>query len=958
MASTKENSLISDLDWFALRGSSDDIERAREFLRKAIRDVNDEDIRLASISQDVSEIWYRRWSYGLGREDLRRLLTEMPNLKLKGVAWIGHTYEEVYSRAGSPDWVSVQFLKDYPSDELPTYKWWDKDDFFELARNADGTLRIAGFHRWDAELEIPSEIDGVAVTAIGDRAFYRNAHIRRLAIPDSVTTVGKSAFSGCANLVVQTTNQQLFQTLEKAGVSVVTGLESAADLEAKADYTYLKREGGIAITTYRGKDQEVVIPETIDGQPVVEIGDNAFNRSYPGDRQITKVSIPASVATIGARAFFCPSLAEVNFAQGSRLESIGEGAFTSCNIAQLALPDGLREIGDRAFHNCHPLASVRIPSSVSRIGCEAFGCNPSSAWRRSLLTEGWEPAMFSLERIDVDEDNEHYTSSGGVLLTKDLKGIIRVPVPAAGTYVVPDGVIKIDVAAFEGCHIEEVEIPASVRAIGKRAFASCRKLEKVTFAEGSTLEELGALAFSDCERLESFVIPASTRRLEYGALGECSSLKEVIVEPGSKLESIAEHAFAGCKALESVDLSAAEGLTAVAESAFLDKYGTYALRYVKFPASVATFEKWFGDDMSSRTKKHGVDFFAPGLACSAIKARNYKMNGVAGFVRGLMEGGEASPQIVKGYRTYVNGHAEETLERFEFDRDVLQWLLEQKWLTSQTANNVVQVAVEKGLTEQAAILLEYCNAISPRKDSSSVLSLEEKPRKRAAKKSVPENVEPLVSEWLAKVRVIPECKKTITSGVRLSSGEGACSPEALQLLVTLCYVPRSVARDPFQEWGATCEYLAYLESPEYWEKIGQGRRLHGGDNELEYKGSLFEKLTKLSGTASTIAEIASWLDPEALSEALEHIFYEDHVASALVALCRFGNESVIQRVVGDMPKWEVSKTLRKDFYIAGCALLHSRTAAAIKFCDSKDMLFDYAWIHDTTELALRRSYLS
>lgn len=979
MATTRDNSLAWDLGWFALRGSDADIERAKVMLRKAIGGIHDEDVPVTRVASGVSEIRYQQWGRRLSREGLRGLLTELPDLKLKGIAQGRHVYEEVYSRAGSPDWVSVEFLKDYPSDDLPTYRWWDKDDFFELARNMDGTLRIAGFHRWDTEVEIPSEIDGVAVTGIGDRTFYRNTHIKKLVIPESVTSIGKSAFSGCSNLVVYTTNQHVLQALEKAKVSVMTGLESEEDIGAKASFLYHKDKNGIVITKYRGSAIEVAIPEVIEGQPVIGIGKGAFDRGPSNPLQITTVSIPASVASIGPHAFRCPRLSRVEFAPSSSLESIGDGAFSGCHIDKLVLPDGLKEIGERAFYDCGPLKAIRIPACVESIGIQAFGGSGDDAWPRDsyLGGRGWrqKPATFCLERIDVDDENRHFVSSDGALLSKDFKRLIRVPVFATGTYVVPDGVIDIGASAFEGCHIEGVTIPASVRMVGSNAFSHCHELKEVTFAEESVLEEVGERAFSyckrlkgceypagvqrvaagtfsGCEQLNTFSIPSEARSVDSDAFGGCDSLNEISVEPGSKLESIAEHAFDGCKSLESVDLSAAEGLTGVAELAFLGGFGAYALRYVKFPASLSKFEKWFGDDAPSHTEGRGVDFFAPGLACSAIKPRNYKMNGAAGFVRGMMEGGNASPQITRGYRTYVNGHAEELLERFEFDRNVLKLLLEQKWLTASSANNLAQAMAEKGLTEQAAMVLEYCSSVGNKESSSNDLSLEERPRRRVTKKSAPENVEPLVAEWLKKVRVIPECKRAITSGVRLANGEGKCSPEAVQLLVSLCYIPRSVARDPFQEW----DYLEYLEPPEYWEKNGWGRRLGNGTN--EFTGSLFNKLTKLSGTASAISEIASWLDSESLSETLERTFYEDNLASVLVALCRFGNESAIKRVTSDMPKWKASTTLRKDYYIAECVLLHSRTVAAMRHYDSEGLLHSYAGIHGTTQGALRGKYLS
>ena len=200
----------------------------------------------------------------------------------------------------------------------------------------------------------------------------------------------------------------------------------------------------------------------------------------------------------------------------------------------------------------------------------------------------------------------------------------------------------------------------------------------------------------------------------------------------------------------------------------------------------------------------------------------------------------------------------------------------------------------------------------------------------AAKQNV--EIEPLVSAWLEEVKIPPKTKKGITTGVSLADSKGKCSPEALQLLVSLCSVPRSTARDPFQEY----EGLEYLE-PDKTYVPGKSGYPNSGN---AFKGLLFSKLEKPAGTANAIAEISSWLSPDDLSKKLTRLFFTDHLDSALAALCRFGNESAIERVVKALPKWKSAKSSsapeRKDYYIAQCALLHSRTQAAMRYFDEED----------------------
>ena len=64
----------------------------------------------------------------------------------------------------------------------------------------DGTVEITGYTGSDTEIVIPSEIEGKAVTSIGETAFYYCKGLTRVTIPDSVTSIGEAAFYYCKGL--------------------------------------------------------------------------------------------------------------------------------------------------------------------------------------------------------------------------------------------------------------------------------------------------------------------------------------------------------------------------------------------------------------------------------------------------------------------------------------------------------------------------------------------------------------------------------------------------------------------------------------------------------------------------------------------------------------------------------------------------------------------------------------
>ncbi|MBR4765792.1 MAG: leucine-rich repeat domain-containing protein, partial [Clostridia bacterium] len=106
---------------------------------------------------------------------------------------------------------------------------------------------------------------------------------------------------------------------------------------------------------------------------VKEIGDGAFNSTvdYSG---ITSITIPASVETIGDRAFYnLNNLVSVILYENSALKSIGVSAFYGCkNLSSINIPQGVTSIGNYAFYNCQNLSSVVIPDNVTTFGTYVF----------------------------------------------------------------------------------------------------------------------------------------------------------------------------------------------------------------------------------------------------------------------------------------------------------------------------------------------------------------------------------------------------------------------------------------------------------------------------------------------------------------------------------------------------------------------------------------------------------
>ena len=222
------------------------------------------------------------------------------------------------------------------------------------------------------------------------------------------------------------------------------------------------------------------------------------------------------------------------------ITSIGENSFWGCtNLNDFVLPKNITSIGNRAFHSCDRLTSISFPKTVQYIGEGVLGyCN-------------------SLQKIYVDSGNLHYTSSDGVLYTKDKKTLIAFPAKKdAVSYTIPAGVTRIGEAAFADCDkLEIIDVPATVSSIGNNAFSYCYSLNEMVIPVG--VKKIEDSTFWDCTSLQTVVIPEGVISIEEMAFGSCINLENFTIP--STLEKIGRRAFDGCNSIKSFQVAPGNG---------------------------------------------------------------------------------------------------------------------------------------------------------------------------------------------------------------------------------------------------------------------------------------------------------------------------------------------------------------------------------------------------------------
>ncbi|WP_099203890.1 leucine-rich repeat domain-containing protein [Scatolibacter rhodanostii] len=145
----------------------------------------------------------------------------------------------------------------------------------------DGTVEIAYYTGSNKDVSIPSEIDGKAVTSIGDSAFY-NQQLTNVTIPNSVTVIKAFAFS----------NNQLTSVIIPNSVTKIGG--AAFHRNQLTNVTISNSVIKIGELAFAGNELiDVAIPDS-----VTSIDSFAF-----GSNKLMSVKIPESVQTIGRYAF-------------------------------------------------------------------------------------------------------------------------------------------------------------------------------------------------------------------------------------------------------------------------------------------------------------------------------------------------------------------------------------------------------------------------------------------------------------------------------------------------------------------------------------------------------------------------------------------------------------------------------------------------------------------------------
>lgn len=367
---------------------------------------------------------------------------------------------------------------------------------------------------------------------------FRNRSLTYVSMPNSVTTIGKGAFSGC-NFTsidipssVTVINDYVFYNSNELTKVIVRNdtpvLITENVFPNRTNATLYVPAGCKAV--YESADYWKEFKEIVEmTSPFIKFADanvkslcvTNWDTNDDGELSEAEALTVRDLGTVFMNNSTITTFDELRYFTG--LTSIGQNAFYGCSkLSSVIIPNSVDSIYNNAFYNCSSLASISIPTCVTSIGSGVF---TGTKWYNNQ-----EDGILYLDKWLLGYKGNK--PSGELYIAEGTKGIANGAFSSCSdliSVIIPNSVTSIGNGTFLGCRgLNTITIPNSVMCIDESAFSNCSGLTSITIPNSVT--SIGNWAFSRCSGLTSVTIPSSVISIGNMAFDGCNALISVTVE--------------------------------------------------------------------------------------------------------------------------------------------------------------------------------------------------------------------------------------------------------------------------------------------------------------------------------------------------------------------------------------------------------------------------------------------
>ena len=485
------------------------------------------------------------WHYGKTAEDIVPLTVEMPeNAYVRASSLAVRGEKLAISVAPDPGFTLEQVYVNGQAIDLESYVVGQEESVtvsFRITRitggsygenlvwsidQETGTLTISGAGDMEALAHQPWEdfrdmiravVIEPGVTGISHYAFSMCSNLESVSIPEGVTSIGNGVFDYCpmlTSLTIPGSVTSIGSAPAFCGITEITyGGTRAAWKQMLPDY----HNYGVTIHCSDGNILPVADNQCGDNlfwtdengvRTISGTGDMWDSEPFSGSRTapFTSLVVEEGVTSIGAYAFCCIS-----------------------NLSAVSLPSTLQRIGEEAFKQC-PMNEIHIPGTVTSLGREALNfysqsidvyyTGTTAQWREAGGSVAIMP-YFTTVHCQDNEIPKAASNQCGDNLTWSLNGSWNTLTVTGTGDMWKQPYWQADPGPQ---YYETVILEEGVTSIGQEAFSYCSKLSSVRLP--NTLRRIDNLAFVGCGALKSIILPASLEVLGLNALAG-SGLTEI-----------------------------------------------------------------------------------------------------------------------------------------------------------------------------------------------------------------------------------------------------------------------------------------------------------------------------------------------------------------------------------------------------------------------------------------------